>query len=57
MEQAFLERDRETERLGGWLDEIGRSGSGVLVMVAATGAPRPRAIYDRPRRGEGSLVV
>src|SRR5436190_1888422 len=34
MERAFLERDRETQALGGWLDEIGRSGEGVLLLVA-----------------------
>jgi DNA-binding CsgD family transcriptional regulator/tetratricopeptide (TPR) repeat protein len=34
MERAFLERDRETEALGGWLGDVERSGAGVLVLVA-----------------------
>ena len=34
MERAFLERDRETESLAGWLDDVERSGAGVLVLVA-----------------------
>ena len=34
MEREFLERDRETEALGGWLDDVERSGAGVLVLVA-----------------------
>src|SRR3954452_22113157 len=33
MDRPFLERERETEALGGWLDEIGRSGTGALVLV------------------------
>src|SRR4051794_9332430 len=33
MDRPFLERERETEALGGWLDEIGRSGAGVLLLV------------------------
>ena len=39
MERAFLERDRETEALGFWLDDVERSGSGVLLLDAgSTGA-------------------
>ncbi len=34
VEQTFLERDRETEALGRWLDDVGRSGAGHFVLVA-----------------------
>ncbi len=33
MERAFLERDRETEALSGWLEDVGRSGNGIVALV------------------------
>lgn len=34
MERPFLERERELEALAAWLGEVGRSGSGVVALVA-----------------------
>jgi DNA-binding CsgD family transcriptional regulator len=34
MERAFLERDREMDALGDWLEDVQRSAEGMLVLVA-----------------------
>ena len=57
MERPFLERDRETEALAGWLADVERSGTGALVLVAGEAGVGKTTLVRRFCEGRGASRV
>lgn len=57
MEQAFLERDRETQTLTARLADVERSGTGALVFVAGEAGVGKTTLVRRFCRGSGDSRV
>jgi DNA-binding CsgD family transcriptional regulator len=57
MEREFLERDRELEALQGWMDDVGRSGEGVLLLVGGEAGVGKTTLVRRFCEARGRPLV
>ncbi|HEY6053474.1 MAG TPA: AAA family ATPase, partial [Gaiellaceae bacterium] len=57
MERPFLEREDETAALGRWLEDVGRSGAGALVLVAGEAGVGKTTLMRRFCESKGDVRV